>query len=73
MTELLERAIEQLKGLTAEKQDAIATLILEEMEDDLKWETTFSSPRSQNLLASLAAKAMEEYQDITTATSCDRP
>ena len=62
MTELLEQAIEQLKELTAEKQDAIATLIIEEMADDLKWETMFASPQSQNLLASLAAEAMAEYR-----------
>jgi hypothetical protein len=33
MTELLEQAIAKLKNLTASEQDAIAPLILEELED----------------------------------------
>lgn len=59
MTELLEQAIEHLKGLDADKQDAIATLIMEELEDEAKWDTAFAS--SQDLLADLAAEAMAEY------------
>lgn len=59
MTELLEQAIDYIKGLDVDKQDAIATLIMEELEDDVKWDATFAS--SQNLLADLAAEAMAEY------------
>ena len=67
MTELLEQAIDHLKGLDADKQDAmakpfrrkIATLIMEELEDDAKWDAAFAS--SQDLLADLAAEAMAEY------------
>ncbi|MEO0374420.1 MAG: hypothetical protein AAF329_07245 [Cyanobacteria bacterium P01_A01_bin.17] len=59
MTELLERAIDYLKGLDADRQDAIASLIMEELEDDAKWDVAFAS--SQDLLAELAAEAMAEY------------
>ena len=59
MTELLERAIKQLKTLDAEKQNAIASMILEEIEDEAKWDAQFG--RSQDLLADLAIEAMEEY------------
>ena len=59
MTELLEQAIEHLRTLDADKQDAIATLIMEELEDEAKWDASFAS--SQNLLADLAAEAMAEY------------
>ncbi|MEM9089743.1 MAG: hypothetical protein AAGC93_13470 [Cyanobacteria bacterium P01_F01_bin.53] len=59
MTELLEQAIEHLRSLDAEKQDAIASLIMEELEDEAKWDTAFAS--SQNLLANLATEAMAEY------------
>ena len=59
MTELLEQTIEHLKRLDAEKQDAIATLIMEELEDEAKWDAVLSS--SQGLLADLAAEAMAEY------------
>ncbi len=34
MTELLERAIARLKTLSATEQDTIASMILEELEDD---------------------------------------
>ena len=34
MSELLERAIAQLKTLSAEQQNAMAAIILEELEDE---------------------------------------
>jgi hypothetical protein len=60
MTERLDRAIAKLKTLPADKQDAIATLILEELEDDQRWDESFA--RSPDLLAKLAAEAMAEYR-----------
>jgi hypothetical protein len=60
MTELLERAIAQLKTLSPHEQDAIATMILEEIEDEALWDDTFA--RSPDLLEQLAAEAMSEYQ-----------
>jgi len=60
MTELLEQAIAQLKALSTDKQDAIATLILEEIEDEQRWDESFA--RSPDLLAKLAAEAMVEYR-----------
>lgn len=66
MTELLERAIARLKILPVDKQDAIATLILEELEDDQQWDEAFA--RSPDLLAKLAAEAMEEHYAGKTQT-----
>ena len=60
MTELLEQAIAQLKALPTDKQDAIATLILEEIEDERRWDESFA--RSPDLLAKLAADAIVEYR-----------
>jgi hypothetical protein len=60
MTDLLERAIAKLKTLSDREQNAIAAMILEELEDDLNWDRAFSS--SQNGLAKLAAVAMDEYR-----------
>ena len=59
VTELLEQAIAQLKVLPTNEQDTIATIILEEIEDDRRWDESFS--RSPNILAKLAASAMAEY------------
>ena len=60
MTELLERAIARLKTLPTKEQDAIATLIMEELEDDQQWDESFA--RSPDLLAKLAAEAMVEHR-----------
>jgi hypothetical protein len=43
MTELLERAIAQLKTLPADEQDAIAVRLLAELEDDGVWKAKFES------------------------------
>lgn len=59
MTELLERAIARLKTLSADEQDAIAALIMAELEDDRRWDEAFS--RSPEVLAQLAATAMAKY------------
>ncbi|MEG4084096.1 hypothetical protein [Microcoleus sp. POL10_C6] len=59
MTELLERAIAKLKTLSASEQDALASMILEELEDERRWDQAFS--RSPDTLAKLAATAMAEY------------
>ena len=60
MTELLERAIATLQTLPESEQNAIAAMILEEIEDDRRWDESFS--HSPNILAKLAASAMAEYR-----------
>jgi predicted nucleotide-binding protein len=72
-SELLERAIARLKTLPASQQDAlaklsvrvasrregIAVMILEELEDEIRWDEAFAG--SKDTLAKLAAEAMAEY------------
>jgi hypothetical protein len=60
MTELLEQAIAKLKNLPATEQDAIAAMILAELEDERRWDEAFT--RSPDMLAKLAGKAMAEYR-----------
>ncbi|UBF26830.1 hypothetical protein K9N68_02225 [Kovacikia minuta CCNUW1] len=60
MTELLEQAISRLKSLPAREQDEIAAIILEELEDEARWDATFA--KSQDVLAGLASEAMTEYR-----------
>jgi hypothetical protein len=60
MTDLLERAISSLKTLPEEEQNAIAAIILDEIEDERRWDEAFS--RSPDTLAKLAAFAMAEYR-----------
>ncbi len=64
LTERLEQAIAQLKTLSTDQQDAIATLILAELEEEQRWDDSFA--RSPNLLAKLAAEAMAEHRSGKT-------
>jgi len=58
MAELLERVVDKMKALPPDGQDAIASLILEELEDEARWDSSFAN--NQDLLAKLAAEAMAE-------------
>ena len=58
MTALLEKAMTQVKRLPDSQQNAIAALILEEMQNDIHWDDAFD--KSQDLLARLASEALEE-------------
>lgn len=60
MTELLERAIAKLQTLPESEQNAIASIILDEIEDERRWDEAFS--RSPDVLAKLAGSAMAEYR-----------
>lgn len=60
MTELLEQAIAEIKKRSADEQDAIAALILEEIEEEARWDEAFK--KSQDALARLAADALAEDQ-----------
>ena len=58
MTELLNKAIARVKKLPESQQNEIAAMILEELEDEARWDRAFSS--SQDLLAKLAVQALAE-------------
>jgi hypothetical protein len=55
MTELLQRALSELQKRPSADQDAIAALILDELDDDRHWDESFA--RSQDKLATLARQA----------------
>ena len=55
MTQLLEQALADLRKLPDPEQDAIASLILEQIADDDAWNRSFA--HSQDPLARLAAEA----------------
>ena len=60
MTQLLERALEEIRKLSPVDQDALASILLEEIQDEELWDQTFA--RSQDKLARMAAKAREDIQ-----------
>ncbi|MHB1422320.1 MAG: hypothetical protein ACYC3I_03810 [Gemmataceae bacterium] len=60
MTRLLEQALTEVQKRPEPEQDAIATLILDELADDRRWQDSFA--RSQDQLARLAAKVREDIR-----------
>lgn len=60
MTELLKKAFAEASKLPQDRQDAIAALLLAELESDRQWDSAFS--RSQQALASLADEALAEHE-----------
>ena len=60
MTALLEKAINRVSALPTKKQNALAHLLLAEMDDDAQWDESFKS--SQHELAALAKNALAEHR-----------
>ena len=70
MTEMLEKAISEVQRLSETEQNAIAQLILEELEDERRWDAAFA--KSPALLEKLLAEAeAEDKADLTQ--DCDDP
>ena len=61
MSSLLEQAVEKARKLPDAEQDAIASLILQEIEDDRQWEEAFA--HSPGKLAALATRAAEQVRE----------
>ncbi len=58
MTELMKKLIERVSGLPEKEQDAIASVILEELADEIGWREAFA--RSGDVLSQLASEARDE-------------
>lgn len=57
-TPLLQKAFAQVGTLSADRQDAIAALVLEELASEERWDEQFHG--SQDMLAALAEEALAE-------------
>jgi molecular chaperone GrpE (heat shock protein) len=60
VTELLENALRKVATLPQEEQDAIASQILETIEDETAWKEKLA--RSQGKLSNLAREARREHE-----------
>lgn len=60
MTELLENALRKVATLPQEEQDAIASQILETIDDETAWREKLA--RTQDKLRGLAGEAQREHQ-----------
>jgi hypothetical protein len=61
MSPLLDQAVEEARKLPSADQDAIGALILQEIEDDRRWEESLA--RSPDKLAALASRAAEQVRE----------
>jgi hypothetical protein len=60
MTKLLEEAFAEAAKLSAQEQDALAAVILEELASERRWDQAFAD--SADLLAQLADQALAEHR-----------
>ena len=60
MTKLLEEAFKKASKLSEAEQNALAKWLLEELEDEKKWEKAFSE--SEDVLGQLADEAIEAHR-----------
>ena len=64
MTKLLEKAVKRVSRLSSTEQNVIAEIIIEEIEDEKKWEEKFR--KSQYELSKLADEAVNEFKEGRT-------
>lgn len=60
MTVLLQKAFARASELPEEEQDALAAVLMREMESERRWAEAFA--KSQDTLAKLADEAIAEYR-----------
>lgn len=61
MTDTLRIAVAQAEALPEPDQDALAAVILAEIEAEAAWDGLFARPESEALLARMAAEAMDDH------------
>ena len=60
MSQLMELAIQKVKQLPEEDQESIASIILQEIESEHRWDELFARPESADLLSRMADEALAE-------------
>ena len=71
MTTTLQEAFDKAAALPPERQEALAAIVLEEIEADDRWQRSFA--RSQDALSKLAAEALKEDQTKRTKSGVRAP
>lgn len=71
MTKLLEKALEKNSALPGDKQDAIASQILAELEDEAAWAKRFAAQGGK--LRRLADEAVKEHRNGETRPLSELP
>jgi hypothetical protein len=60
MTDLLEKALKEVKKLPPSEQDAVAAILLQELAAEQRWSDSFE--KSQDALEKLAQEALVEHR-----------
>ncbi len=60
MTDLLEKALGEVKKLSPSEQDAVAAILLQELAAERRWSDSFA--KSQDALEKLAQEALAEHR-----------
>ena len=60
MSQLMEQALEKARQLPEHDQEAIAAIILQEIESEQRWDELFARPESADLLARMADEALAD-------------
>ena len=60
MTQLLDDVIKKITKLPDAEQDALAALLIDELEDEHRWDESFA--KSQDKLAAMSAKVDEDVR-----------
>jgi hypothetical protein len=60
MTELLKKAFDAVSALPPGRRNALARMILAEIEDEKRWDEAFAG--SQDMLAAMAEEAIAEHR-----------
>ena len=70
MTELLQQAISLIEKLPAERQNAIATQLLADLQDDQKWETHFAATTDDqwDRMAAVVRQEIASGETVTLET-----
>jgi hypothetical protein len=60
MSQLMEQAIQRARQLPEQDQESIASIILQEIEAERRWDELFARPESVDLLSRMADEALIE-------------
>ncbi len=62
MSQLMEQAIQEARQLPEGDQEAIAAIILQEIESERRWAELFAQPKSADLLSRMADEALADVR-----------
>ena len=60
---MLEQALKAVERLPEPEQDAIASIILQEIDAEERWDELFSRPESEDLLSRMADAALKAVDE----------